>query len=118
MPSQVASLISLPRFDGDGALIASLILALAAFIVGGRALLAYLALARRQRSVGARADRLAAREETLAASLAGVRARATALSVTVERVLWALPRFDARVARLEQSLADDRRLLAELRRDD
>lgn len=118
MIAQVAGLISLPRLSDDTALIGALLLGLLAFIVGARAVLAYQALSRRAAAAQRLSDRLEARQPKLAGSFARLRGRAAWLNVDVERTLWALPRFDARLAEAQQSLADDRLMLDELRRDD
>jgi hypothetical protein len=115
--AQVAGLINMPRLSDDTALIGALLVALFAFILGGRALLAYQALTRRAIAARQSTIRLVAGQASLPASFARVRGQAAELSAGVERTLWALPRFDVRLADAQQTLADDRQLLDELRRD-
>jgi hypothetical protein len=118
VPVQVAGLISLPRLSDDTALLAAALIGLLALIVFARALLAYQALARRAAAARRRQVRLEVGQSTLPDSFARLRASAAVLNAGVERTLWALPRFDARLADAQQALADDRALLDELRRDD
>lgn len=118
MLAQVAGLVSLPRLSNDTALVGAILLILLAFIVGARAVLAYQALTRRSAAAQQANGRLEAGQLTLAGSFAQVRGRAAGLNVAVERTLWALPRFDARLAEARRALADFRLMLDGLRRDD
>jgi hypothetical protein len=116
--AQVAGLISLPRLSNDTALVGALLLGLLAFIVGARAVLAYQALTRRAAAGQRLGDRLETRQPTIAGSFGRLRGRAAELNVDIERALWALPRFDARLAGAQQELADVRLMLDELGRED
>jgi hypothetical protein len=113
-----SGLISLPRLDGDAALIAAVIVALLTVVVAGRSVLAWQALSARAAAARQRADLLDRGEERLRARFEAVRAGAAVVNAATERALWQLPHIDDRVAGLRAALADDRQMLEVLRRDD
>lgn len=96
---------ALPNLSRDGALFASALVVLATIALGGRAVLAWLALRRYTAAAFNLALRLDAQAEQRAERIAVTRARLFHVNAEAERALWALPAFDERLAAGEQRLA-------------
>jgi hypothetical protein len=94
----VPALLTLPRLAHDAMLFLSLLGILVALAVGGRATLAWLALARHRQSADRLTARLEAAEPELAGRITHLRGRLRKLNGDLERGLWALPAVDRRVA--------------------
>ncbi|HWH37217.1 MAG TPA: hypothetical protein VNT28_05505 [Candidatus Limnocylindrales bacterium] len=100
------ALPALPALSRDGAMLLTVILALATLVVAGRAVLLFASLRARARA----ADRLSARLEaglpTLEQRAAAARQRIGELNAATEQALWSLPSADRRLAVAAAQLAE------------
>lgn len=110
----VGAVISLPPVSGDGALLASAVIASLTVAGAARAVLAWQALSDRTEAARRRRQGVEQIESDVHGRFYRLREQARDVNAAAENALWALPRFDQRVADMRASLAADRATLERL----